>query len=68
MGQMFFYDIMMLYKRWENFVNEENEQQELQRKEYENTSYENNFNTSDIMKDVKEMTSNFRLPNLNDLY
>lgn len=65
---MFFYDIMMLYKRWENFVNEENEQQELQRKEYENTSYENNFNTSDIMKDVKEMTSNFRLPNLNDLY
>lgn len=64
---MFFYDIMMLYKRWENFVNEENEQQELQRKEYENTSYENNFNTSDIMKDVKEMTSNFKLPNLNDL-
>ena len=67
MGQMFFYDIMMLYKRWENFVNEENEQQELQRKEYENTSYENNFNTSDIMRDVKEMTSNFKLPNLNDL-
>ena len=64
---MFFYDIMMLYKRWENFVNEENEQQELQRKEYENTSYENNFNTSDIMKDVKEMTSNFKLPNLNYL-
>ena len=64
---MFFYDIMMLYKRWENFVNEENEQQELQRKEYENTSYENNFNTSDIMRDVKEMTSNFKLPNLNDL-
>jgi uncharacterized coiled-coil protein SlyX len=34
MGKMYFYDIMMLYNRYEEYVKEENEAQEKQQAEY----------------------------------
>lgn len=40
MGQMYFYDIMMLYNRYEAFVKDEKEAQEKQQEEY-NEQYGN---------------------------
>lgn len=35
MGRMFFYDIMLLYKRYEAYVEEEDKQQKAEQKKYE---------------------------------
>lgn len=61
MGKMFFYDIMMLYRRWEAFAKEENEQQETQQQEYENRM-QDNMGASDMMREAKNLTSNFSMP------
>ena len=37
MGNMYFYDIMLLYNRYEQYVNEENERAKSQQEEYENS-------------------------------
>ena len=34
MGKMYFYDIMLLYKKYEEFVNEQNEADEKRQAEY----------------------------------
>lgn len=65
MGEMFFYDIMMLYQRWEAFAKEENEQQETQQQEYENRMNDNNFNASDAMREARNLSSNFSMPSFN---
>lgn len=35
MGQMFFYDIMLLYNRYDEYLKDEQKQQEEQQKKYE---------------------------------
>lgn len=71
MGKMFFYDIMMLYKRYEEYVKEENEQQEAQQKEYESRyddmKYDHSNMASQISKNVgnitpSSLTSGFTFP------
>lgn len=55
---MFFYDIMLLYRKYEAFVNEENEQQMEQQKKYEE-EYQNKVpNYRDIGNQMKDLTSN----------
>ena len=46
---MFYYDIELLYKRYEAYINEENEQNEIQQKKYEE-EYQNMSNPNDMIK------------------
>lgn len=59
MGKMFFYDIMYLYKAYENYVNEENKRQEEQQAEYQE-QYDINQMKNDAM-------SKFKTPDINNL-
>lgn len=61
LGKMYFYDIMMLYHRYEEYVKEENEQQKAQEAEYEER-YED---MRSEMGSVSDMSKNFNVPNYN---
>lgn len=73
---MTFYDIMLLYRRYEAFVNEENEQQMERQKKYEE-DYQNKMpdysnigrQMSDATKNIGSfntgsITSGFQMPNI----
>ena len=59
MGKMFFYDIMYLYKAYEDSVNEENKRQQEQQESYENT-YDPNQIRDDAM-------SKYKIPDINSI-
>lgn len=59
MGKMFFYDIMYLYKAYEDYVNEENKRQEEQQAEYQEQ-----YNTDQIKSDA---ASKFKTPDINSI-
>ena len=52
MGRMYFYDITMLYDRYAEYVNKENEAQENQQKAYEEQYQQQYQNPSDMMRSV----------------
>ena len=56
---MFFYDIMYLYKAYEDYVNEENKRQQEQQESYENT-YDPNQIRDDAM-------SKYKMPDINSI-
>ena len=58
MWQMPFYDIMLLYRAYEEVVNEENKRNEAERKEYEEQmpDYKNFSN------DIQRQASNYHMP------
>lgn len=64
---MYFYDIMMLYERFKQYIDEENEQQMTQQQEYEEKMSNDKFNSSDMMREAKNMTSNMSNFNANTL-
>lgn len=49
MGRMFFYDIMLLYKRYEDYVEEEDRQQKEEQKKYE----EENGSVQDMQSNMQ---------------
>ena len=57
MGRMFFYDIMMLYNRFEQFVKDEKEAQEKQQSEYDAQYGSQMDQDSDMQNQVSQMTS-----------
>lgn len=57
MGRMFFYDIMMLYNRFEQFVKDEKEAQEKQQSEYDAQYGSQMDHYSDMQNQVSQMTS-----------
>lgn len=67
MGGMFFYDIMMLYDRYKQYVEEENEAQENQQKAYEENYQQNNINPSDMMRNVQNSMPNYNNMNIGSL-
>ena len=59
MGKMFFYDIMYLYKAYENYVTEEKKSQEEQQAEYQE-QYDVNSTKNDAM-------NKFKAPDINSI-
>ena len=58
MGEMYFYDIMLLYKKYEAYVKEEQEQQAKQQEEYEQ-EYGNPMDKySDVQSQMSKVASN----------
>ena len=55
---MAFYDIMLLYRKYEEFVNEENEQQMDQQKKYEEEYQDKMPNYNDIGRQMSDVTRN----------
>ena len=66
MGEMFFYDIMMLYDRYKQYVEEENEAQENQQKAYEE-GYQQNMNPSDMIRSAQKNMPNYSNMNMGNL-
>ena len=76
MGKMFFYDIMLLYNRYEAYVKDEHEAQQKQEAEYRDQYGEPSSQYSNISQQVSQMsqkmgsitpskiTSGFNFPNL----
>jgi len=56
---MFFYDIMYLYKAYEDYVNNENKRQEEQQAEYESEYNSNNMRNNPM--------GNFKMPDINNI-
>ena len=56
---MFFYDIMYLYKAYEDYVNEENKRQQEQQEEYEST-----YDSNQIRDDA---ISKYKMPDINSI-
>lgn len=59
MGKMFFYDIMYLYKAYEDYVNEENKRQEEQQAEYQEQN-----NIDQIKSDAM---NKYKMPDMNSI-
>lgn len=64
---MFFYDIMMLYDRYKQYVEEENATQENQQKAYEENYQQNNINPSDMMRSVQNSMHSYNNMNIGSL-
>jgi len=64
MGRMFFYDIMLLYHRYEKYVTEENERQEREQDEYEKQHNDAYDNMSSMKSDMANMMSKFAYPSI----
>ena len=58
---MFFYDIMYLYKAYENFVNEENKKAEEQQAEYQEQ-----YDPSSIQQNAAA-AANMKTPDINSI-
>lgn len=67
MGRMYFYDIMMLFDRYNAYVKEENEAQEAQQKQYEEDYQEKQMNPSDMMRNMNYNIPNYNIPNVDTL-
>lgn len=61
MGEMYFYDIMLLYNRYEQYVKDENERIENEQKEYNEQNPPVNYDN--IQKNVSDMSN--RMGNMN---
>ena len=57
MGKMYFYDIMMLYNRYEAFVKDEREAQEKQQAEYDEQYGNPQEQYSNIQSQISQATS-----------
>lgn len=68
MWQMPFYDIMLLYRAYEEVVNEDKKQEEEQRKEYEEQMPDYKNFSNDIQKQVNNYkmptVENFKMPDM----
>lgn len=76
MGRMFFYDIMLLYKRYEAYVEDEDRQQKEEQRRYEEENgtpqemYSNAQNQMNQMTknvgsfDAGKLTSGFTMPSI----
>ena len=62
---MYFYDIMLLYNRYEQYVSEENERAKTEQEEYEN-SYQQP-DSSDISKSISDMSNKMGNINLDSI-
>ena len=58
MGQMFFYDIMLLYERYKAYVEEEDRQQKEEQKKYEEENGSPQDMYSDMKSQMSQMTNN----------
>ena len=58
MGKMFFYDIMLLYKRYEAYVEEEDRQQKEEQKKYDEEMESQQDNYSNIQSQMSQITKN----------
>jgi uncharacterized coiled-coil protein SlyX len=56
MGKMYFYDIMMLYNRYEEYVKEENEAQEKQQAEYNEQYCDQQAKYDNMQSQMSQMT------------
>ena len=56
MGKMYFYDIMMLYNRYEEYVKEENEAQEKQQAEYNEQYGDHQAKYDNMQSQMSQMT------------
>jgi hypothetical protein len=56
MGRMFFYDIMLLYKRYEDYVEEEDRQQKEEQKKYEEENGSVQDMQSNMQSSMNQMT------------
>ena len=66
MGKMYFYDISMLYDRYEDYVNKENEEQEKQQQEYEDKYQEyQNIDPGSMMRSVSNQMPNYNIGGFN---
>ncbi len=64
MGRMFFYDIMLLYHRYEKYIQEENEQQERQQAEYEQQNEDMHSEMASMRSDMGKMVGNIVMPTM----
>jgi hypothetical protein len=56
LGKMYFYDIMMLYNRYDQYVQDEQESQKEQQKQYEAQQEEYNSKYSNISSQMANIT------------
>lgn len=63
MGKMYMYDILLLYKRYTKMVDEDNENDSIMEKKYEE-QYDKQSRMSDITNQMNKMTSNFSPENI----
>ena len=61
---MYFYDIMLLYHRYEDYVKEENESQKQQQEEYEEQQADMRAEMSSIQNNMNNSGKNFSVPSI----
>ena len=59
---MYFYDIMMLYHRYEDYIKEENESQKMQQAEYEEQQADMKAEISSMQNSMSNFGKNFSMP------
>ena len=59
---MYFYDIMMLYHRYEDYIKEENESQKMQQAEYEEQQADMKAEISSVQNNMSNFGKNFSMP------
>jgi len=64
MGRMFFYDISMLYKKYVEYLDEENKQQKEEQERYEE-EYNDKYKQPDLDAMMKQANSN--TPNMDSI-
>lgn len=62
--KMYFYDIMLLYHRYEDYVKEENESQKQQQEEYEEQQADMRAEMSSIQNNMNNFGKNFSVPSI----
>lgn len=63
LGRMFFYDIMLLYHRYEKYVEEENESNKQQEMEYQERHSDMMSEVNDMKNNMPNYEKNFSMPN-----
>lgn len=64
MGRMFFYDIMLLFHRYEKLVEEENSERERQQEEYEQQNEDMHGEMATMRSDMNNMIGRMSMPNI----
>ena len=65
LGRMFFYDIMLLYHRYEEYVKEENENQKQQQSEYEMQHDDMRAEMESMSRNMSSFSSGMNIPSFN---
>ena len=64
---MSFYDIMMLYDKYVEYVEKENETQENQQRAYEEQYQQQNVNPGEMMKNMSNNIPKYNMPSMDSL-